>query len=673
MWASSTWGHPPASSFREPAESRQSVTTVFTESEPILPNTDPASQATAPSPVSALADHVENLIATIATSEHVVRRDRLQENIRICSALDRRVLPLGLIFGASTSLERDQGRAFFTRLPKLFTDEILEALDLVSETLLMVSDKDLQASGTIVASVLVQRSLPDGMAGRDTVLQSLLALLDLQYQERAMRHGEIFAPIRKTEKTVTLADLPRLLSDVSEAIEDVACAKDVFLDNPVELVAAMSAPLELSEESFKRARLESGADLPTLSEELKEIAAVEDALGWDRRQALALATDLYASKVMDSRSKIGLSVPAISSVLADLNEIVDTSVKDIEINDDRGEQAPYSYDADRSTLVLNVRHRGALTGRALRAAHPGILEQLKETEADREAARLSKAIEGYHEARAEIRRDLAPLEEETAAIQAFAKDLALSDTEAYNAISKLYRTQGIIFAADSKEGLSVQGLRELVAAVPGSVTAVEVNSEADGLIPFSFDSDSGILKLHPASARLSDFTLRWVLEERSIDPLPLVEPDAAPLSDYEEPEKPGGMASERNMARFIDEFQLAPEFAKDSFDVMLEGCPGLQEGVSIQTLRVLVATLNARLGSGSKIDLVTGWSRDVPGTDRADQSSIAWLTSHTETDEPLTMLTFNFNYGEGTTKLPPFSDDRLLDWCRHHIIKIMTE
>ena len=111
----------------------------------------------------------------------------------------------------------------------------------------------------------------------------------------------------------------------------------------------------------------------------------------------------------------------------------------------------------------------------------------------------------------------------------------------------------------------------------------------------------------------------------------------------------------------------------DSFDVLLESCPSFQQAISIQTLRVLVASLNARLGKDKRIDVVTGWSREIPGTERTDPTAVAWITAHEDDDdagdgeeEAITMLTFNFSYAEGNRELPPYSDAVLLEWCRHY-------
>jgi hypothetical protein len=624
-----------------------------------------------PAKVDAIVDFIEEIIATVATAEQAAPRARLQEDVQLCSEFGRGIVPLALMIASSASLEKNRARVFISRTRQVLTEEVRAALDLVGETLLMVDDKDIQASGTIATSVLVQRVLPEAMAASDSVLHSLFELLDRQYQERLMRHSDIFAPLRHIEKSANLSDLPRLLSEISEALEDLACDRDVFLDNPVELVAKAPEVVEAPEDALNRARLQSGADLPPLSNELEQIAALQEALGWTRDQALAFATHLYERKVLDSRSKIGLSVAAIAGVIGDLNASLNTKVRDVQINEEMGASAPYSYDVEQGALVLNVRYRGALTARMVRAEQEVILEEAKQGEADREATLLAEAIERYEKARAESRRDLLPTEEEVVEVEGLAEDLGISQTAAYDTIACLYGARRVTFSRGETEGLSVRGLRELIRGVlePGAVSAIAADAEADGLIPFSFDRESGTLTLHSAFRGLSDSTLRWSAEERSVEALPLVEPDEERLSEYEDPQKPGSMATESNMERFIEEFQLAGEFARDSYEIMVEDCPGMRDAISIQTLRVIVATLNARLEGSSKIDLVTGWSREIPGTNRPDNASIGWLTVHTEEGTSLKMLTFNFEYGAGKAELPPFSDELLLQWCRHCRVK----
>ena len=84
----------------------------------------------------------------------------------------------------------------------------------------------------------------------------------------------------------------------------------------------------------------------------------------------------------------------------------------------------------------------------------------------------------------------------------------------------------------------------------------------------------------------------------------------------------------------------------------------------------MVATINARLDGDKKIDLVTGWSREIPGTTRPDHVSVAWLSTHVEEgEEPLEMLTFNMEYGSGGRELSPYSDDLILEWCRHYPVR----
>jgi hypothetical protein len=161
-------------------------------------------------------------------------------------------------------------------------------------------------------------------------------------------------------------------------------------------------------------------------------------------------------------------------------------------------------------------------------------------------------------------------------------------------------------------------------------------------------------------------TLRLFAEERSSEPLPLAEPDPGARAGYQDADEPGSVAYELNMQRLIEELALAGEHARESYEVLLEGFPAFRDSISIQTLRVLLATVNGRLETDPPVDVVTGWSREIPAAAATDPFSIAWLTRHTEPGLTLNMLTFNFSYGENWRRLPPLSDDLLLDWCRHY-------
>ena len=620
--------------------------------------------------VAALVDCIEELVASAAAP---VDRARLQEDVRLCSQEDKRLVPLALVFGATASIDRDKVRGFLNRLPERLTPEVADALELVSETILMVSDADLQASGAIASSLLVQRSLPDGTIGRDLVLNALLDLLDGQYQERMGRHSEVFAPLRKVEKSVSIRAVPKYLSEISEALEDVACERDVFLDDPIELVPKSGAPAETTEELFRMERVKSGADLPSLSDETQNIQNLCDALGWTLEQGLSFATELYERKVMDSRAKLGLSCGTIAMVVSDLNGILDSKLRDIQIDDTRG-GAAYSYDAEQSTLILYINYGGKLTSNVVRAEHQAILEKEKESEADRAAAILAEAVQRYEKARSAARLSLVPLEEEVASAKALGETLGLSELATYEMMTRLYGAEDLSFSQDPNHGISVEGLRHLVGVLSelGKVTEIVVDAEAPGTAPFSFDAESGTLRLHSAYRRVTDLIVRWLTDERSLTPQPLAEPDEVGLTRYQDPTDPGSLGVEANLERFIDEYQLADDFALDSFEVMFESCPQLRELVSIQTLRVLVQTLTERLGDQGKIDVVTGWSRQIPGTNRQDQDSVAWVNMHEEEGETMRMLTFNFNYGDGKTELPPFSDELLLDWCRHYQVSAIA-
>lgn len=633
--------------------------------------------------VDAIVDHLEELLKVVAAS-HSFRRTRLRESVDACSGLGRRIVSLGLIMGATADLDREQIRPFLDRLPKVLGDEVYESLDLVSETLLMVSDKDLQASGAIAASMLVQRSLPDGVVGRDLVLQALVELLGLHYQDRMTRHSDVFAPLRQVEQVASLRDLPALLSDISEALEDIACERDVFLDNPIELVAKERPPEKSSDESFKRSRMQGGADLPPLSEELKQLALLEEAVGWSHEQALTLATELYDRGAMDRRAKIGLSFAAIVGLVSELNEALDQKVSEVVVNHGAsGSSAPYAYDEETGSLTLNTRYRGTLTTRILKAEHPAILEDLKQSEeereeaarqaeAERQAALLAKAKEDYAQARVAAHGILQAEDEELVAVQALAGDLGLTEIQSYELMARLYAGEDrVTFSREENQGITVQGLRDYmeIALDSENVSDIVVDPKADARFPASFDREAGVLKLHSAFRGLSNVTLKWSTEEWTREPMELAGPDAGVVDEYELVDQPGGLLSERNMDRFIDEFKLAGEFAKDSFAV-LEDCPGFLNAISMKALRVVVATINARLDGDKKIDLVTGWSREIPGTTRPDHVSVAWLSTHVEEgEEPLEMLTFNMEYGSGGRELSPYSDDLILEWCRHYPVR----
>lgn len=620
--------------------------------------------------LAALVEHVEDLVAAGTTSEAEIPGDRLREAVRLCGQLDSGILPVALLFAASAPLDRRRVIPFLTRLPMTLPESAVAALNHVSETMLMITDTDLQASGTIVASIFVLRALPDDLTARDRILESLLVLTEAQRETRATRHGPIFGLLAQVRERPTLNALPGLLSQISEALEDIACEKDVFLDDPVQLIPKRPIAAKSAMETFKDARVASGADIPKLSDELERIEALQDVLGWSRDRALTLVTDLYQRKVMDSRAKLGLSVAALCEVVADVQKTLDSEVKDIKVEEQRTGQL-FSYDWDSGDFVLYMGHHGSLTSRAIREARDGILERLTQEKLDRETSALEKAVDRYQKARAARGGDLVPEEGEVAAMAAFAECLGISLEHAYDTTATLYGAPGIPFTGSNKTGLSIEALTETVRAIaePGTISAIAVDAEVDGRIPYSVNKEDGVLKLHSSFVGLSTSTLRRCTKERSIEALPLTEPDAERLPEYRDPDEPGSVSDERNVKSLIEEFKLAEEHAVDSFEVMLEGCPGLSEAVSIQAIRVLVATVNTRLGPDSSIDLVTGFSREIPGTKKEDYASVAWLAEDTEEDTPLNMLTLNFSYGEGKQKLPPFSDELLLDWCRHYIPK----
>ena len=54
--------------------------------------------------LAALVEHVEDLVAAVATSEDEIPGDRLREAVRLCSQLDSAILPVALLFAASAPL-----------------------------------------------------------------------------------------------------------------------------------------------------------------------------------------------------------------------------------------------------------------------------------------------------------------------------------------------------------------------------------------------------------------------------------------------------------------------------------------------------------------------------------------------------------------------------------------
>lgn len=619
--------------------------------------------------LAALVEQIEELVGEVITPEHPIAEDRLREAVQICSKMDTAVLPIGLILAASATLERGKVRPFLSRLPNALPDAAVTALDTVSETLLMITDADVKASGSIVASIFVLHALPNGLAARDGILESLLVLTEKEHQPRAMRHSQIFALLPNARDGLKLEGLAPMLTQVSEALEDFACEHEVFLDNPVELVPKKPLVFDTAEIEFKEARVKSGADIPTLREELEKVERLQEIMGWTRDRALSFVTELYRLKVMDSRTKLGLSLVMVCDLVTDLNRLMEKPTKDLLVKQEPAAD-PFSYDWETESAYLHVGHRGALTTRGVKEAREAIFERLQTEKLDRETSTLEKAVDRFQAARAQAFPAASESEEETAEIKAMAKTLSLPLDQAYDAVAQLYGAERLVFSNDPTQGISLETLRKTIAAAskPGEITTIIADQELDGRIPFSVDKDSRTLKLHTSFEPLTELTIEHCLKERSIEPLPLATTDDAVLPRYADPEKPGSIANEKNLERVAEEFSFAKEFASDSFEVMLDGCPGLGEAVSIQALRVLIATINERLApSGRTVDVVTAFSREIPGSQKEDFASIAWLAEHSEDDVNLLMLTLNFNYGEGKRKFPSFSDEELLAWCRHFI------
>ena len=621
--------------------------------------------------LQALTDFTEELVASATGSKREIRRDRLQEDIQVCMELDRCVIPLGLILASTATLSKQEVAALLTRLPDVLAGDPLSALDRVSETILMIDDADIRASAAIATSVLVQRSLPVEVVIRDRLLMLLMELVDVQFRERRTRHSDIFAALRHLEKAPTLGQLPGLLSEISDALEDLACERGVFLDNPMEIAPKKPVKPTSPMDILRETRVQSGASLPSLNEELGQIAAVAESLGWSEDRGVQLLTDLYRHKAMDTRSKLGLNPAAVYKVMADLHGLLETPVGDLRIEENRAVAAPYSYDMDSRTLTLNIGYRGGLTAKLLEEEHPKILEEIKQAKAAREATTLSLAIDRYHAARAAAGGEPIPEEVEKEQIEALAARMGVTTAAAYDTVAGLYGAKRVRFSTEPRTGITLQTIMETVEAAgkPGSIVRITVDPEAPGVIPFRVDRDSRTLVLHSAFEKLTDVIFKLFVQERAADPFEIVEPNEERLADYEGPKDPGSLANVKNRQQLIEELGLSPDDAQDAFDVLLEDCRPFRETITIQTLRVVVATINSRLQPDGTVDVVTGWCRDIPGTKDPDHFSVAWLTSHTEEDMSLNMLTFNFAYGEGKAKLPPLSDELLLDWCRHYRVE----
>jgi len=622
--------------------------------------------------IEALVDYIDSLVDTISGSARRVSRDRLQEAVAHGAELDNATVPLGLIFGAASELESHQIDNFIGRLPTMFFEDILQSLDLLCETLLMISDSDLQASGVIASSILVQRTLPAGMAFHDRVLENLLELVDLQYQERVTRHGDVFAALRGIKEKPSFGELPRLLTRISDALEDIACEKDVFLDDPVELqpFGGIRTEAEQSaDEAFRKARLQSGADIPMLEDELERVRELAAIANWSNDEALRFTTDLYDRGIMDSRTKIGLSLSAIADVIKAIGEQVEVPVTAIRIDDEPTVIGPYRYDFDDCAFVLHLGARGSVTSRTYREAVNGVIARLHEEKEDRETTELNKAIKRYETARPESAQNIPSIEEETADIGKLAAHLGLPMIQAYDHVAELYGVERFRLSTVESEGVSLAKINAILESFEGSpkIAKIEIDSESPGLVPFTVDSENGVLKLNANFDPLTDLTIDRCLRERSASPLPLAAPNEDRLGDYRDATLKGSIAISHNLDKFIDEFGLAADHAKEGFEVLIESCPALQENVSVVTMRIIIATINERIGPDRKIDLVTGFERELPGAQREDFSSIAWLSLHEEEDETLNMLTINYSYGEGNKTLPPLTDEMLLDWCRHFV------
>lgn len=646
--------------------------------------------------IAAIVEHVEGLVSTVTTSENQIAIDRLQEAVQLCSRMDAAVLPVGLVLAATAALDKAQVEPFLARFPTTLSSDTMSALDRVSETLLMITDADLQASGAIAASVFVLRALPDAIVARDRILESLLLLTEQQHKSRAVRHREIFALLAQVKDRLTLDVLPSFLTQVSDALEDLACEKDVFLDDPVELIPKGNIQFDFSEEKFREARVKSGANIPTLGEEVKEIGALKERLGWTDEQAFSFITELYQRNVMDSRAKLGLSAATIWSMIDDVRGTVGSEIKGLRAERRLG-GSPFSYDWETGEVLLQAGERGSNTSKLVRDARDQVLERLTNEKIDRETSALDKAIDVYRQARMAAGHEVSVpvtsdgeeseeavsdaeeaqpevVDEETAEVETLAQTLNLPLDQTYHVVAKLYSTAGLTFSRPGHEGISLRCLRETIETVAetAAISVIAVDAEADGRRPFHIDKDASVFKLHTNFVPLTDLMLRHSVNEHSLEPSELSEPDTALLPRYEDAEKAGSVANEHNVARLIEEFQLDSELAADSFEVMLEGCAGLQEAISIQALRVVVATLNARLGGDSSINLVTAFSRELPESRKTDNASLAWLSSHTEEDSTLIMLTFNFNYGEGHRNLSAYSDDVILEWCRHYRVEAIA-
>lgn len=627
--------------------------------------------------VVAIVDYLEDLVAAVTPPEFTVPWDRLLEDAQICRDLDRGMIPLGMVFAASATLDKREVQSFSPQLASLLGGDVLASLDRVAETLLMITEAEVRASGAVATSVLVQQALPGSVPGSPRVLSRLLEMVDQQYKKRAIEHSEVFGPLARLEGNPTMAQLPTLLAAISDGMEDLACERGLFLDNPVELVPKEREEEPISaEEDFKQARLESAVDIGSLSEELEQIGALSNLLGWTRERALRLVSDLYRRKAMDARTKVGLSVASICKVIEDLTASLEVEVNDVGIEDEARADVPYRYEWDLDRLVLHLSYRGGISSNSVKDAHEGILERLRQEQADRKATALEKAVDRWRAAREPLGDRVPPEEEGLREVEALGELFGLLPIESYDAASALYGIEGLRFSTQDDEGVSIAGLIEFLRPLvePGEISRIALDPEYSGLVPFRVDREQKTFFLHPSVQKITDRSIRSYGEDHSIEPQPLVTPSEERKIDYRDPDLPGSLADERNAENLIEEFGLHEEHAPISLEVLLEGNTACRETISVQTMRILLATLNERLGGENRIDVVTGCSRDDPETQRTDTRSVAWIETHEEPGLFLRMFAINFDYGERKSqKLPPLSDQLLLDWCRHEKIRPASE
>jgi hypothetical protein len=278
--------------------------------------------------------------------------------------------------------------------------------------------------------------------------------------------------------------------------------------------------------------------------------------------------------------------------------------------------------------------------------------------------------------------------------------------KAYFIAAALYRSDGIQVDDRRKRGISIRSLNNILEQVNARlgepVEMLALKAAGNMRVTVWFDEGDRILYLNPdcspsPTARvledaLPDLLKSIVLKPETGPPWDLVEPDPGAVQNYKSPANNGSIALRQNYRALIDEFNLCQitdsesdgadtdsgkeaagfvTIAEIGFDALLQSVPGFREAVSAQTVRTLLASLNARMPENSPIELITnGFRENSAGA--SDTNEPAWV-EFLEIDEGFAprSLIFNESYGEGEQdkSLPPWSNELLLDWCRNYAVE----